>query len=318
MTLPYCSLSCWSSASLVNEHCSTTEKVPRIPQTTATVTEIVRISRAEIDRSLNMGPPKLRQKGEFGTSQIMFNNLRLTRWSAVLPISLHLLNSHVIRSPKTLTRPGHQREDARSLSSGHALRGPVSASVQIMRQALLGVVCRCAGIGGEDHLADVFVMRVAGLDLLRDGVHIAEAALESVGAEHRRGAGHVIGGIDHRGCLMDGPGRRQEKRCAMLLREVSVARQIAPHLCGRRIEIGARRAQTGLVAPDRALNGVVLVHLLETGRRLAARQIDGGVERGARDPDRDRGKAEAEYHVGGEPAERALFTPCCGIVTQCR
>src|SRR5229473_4258439 len=87
MTLSYCSLSCWSSASLVNERCSTTEKVPRIPQTTATVTEIVRISRTEIDRSLNMGTPKLRQKGEFGTSQIMFNNLRLTRWSAVLPCS---------------------------------------------------------------------------------------------------------------------------------------------------------------------------------------------------------------------------------------
>ena len=45
----------------------------------------------------------------------------------------------------------------------------------------LRAVCRCAGIGREDHLADVFVMGVAGLDLLRDGVHVAEAAFELVG-----------------------------------------------------------------------------------------------------------------------------------------
>jgi transcription initiation factor TFIIIB Brf1 subunit/transcription initiation factor TFIIB len=36
------------------------EKVPRTPQATATVSEIARISRAAIDRSLNMGIPKLR------------------------------------------------------------------------------------------------------------------------------------------------------------------------------------------------------------------------------------------------------------------
>jgi hypothetical protein len=40
-------------------------------------------------------------------------------------------------------------------------------------------------------------MRVAALDLLRDGVHVAEAALEPVGVEHGGGAGHAIGGVDH-------------------------------------------------------------------------------------------------------------------------
>ena len=50
----------------------------------------------------------------------------------------------------------------------------------------------------QDRLADVLVMAVAALQLLRDGVHVAEAALERVGAEHGGGARHVIGGIDHR------------------------------------------------------------------------------------------------------------------------
>ncbi len=85
-------------------------------------------------------------------------------------------------------------------------------------------------------------MGVAGLDLLRDGVHVAEAAFELVGAEHGGGACHVIGGIDHRGRLMDGPGRGETNRCAMLVGERAALRQVAPHLGGRRIKIGARRA----------------------------------------------------------------------------
>src|ERR1700693_5875259 len=60
MTLSYCSLSCWSSASRVSDRCCRTEKVPRIPQATATVSEMARIRRAAIDRSLNMGTPNLR------------------------------------------------------------------------------------------------------------------------------------------------------------------------------------------------------------------------------------------------------------------
>src|SRR5450432_1964755 len=62
MTLSYCSLSCWSSASRVNERCCRIEKVPRTPQATATVSEMARIRRAAIDRSLNMRAPKLRER----------------------------------------------------------------------------------------------------------------------------------------------------------------------------------------------------------------------------------------------------------------
>ena len=64
-------------------------------------------------------------------------------------------------------------------------------------------------------------MGVAGLDLLRDGVHVAEAALEFVGAEHGGGARHVIGGIDHLGRLMDGPGRGDAHRRAVFLAELA-------------------------------------------------------------------------------------------------
>src|SRR5712691_1909097 len=45
---------------------------------------MVRITRAEMDRSLNMGKPELRRDEEFGRSQIMFNNFRLSYRAAVL------------------------------------------------------------------------------------------------------------------------------------------------------------------------------------------------------------------------------------------
>src|SRR5258706_11794556 len=96
--------------------------------------------------------------------------------------------------------------------------------------------------GGQDHLADVLIMGVAGLDLLRDGVHVAKAALEWVGPEHSGGAGHVIGGIDHRGRLMDRPGRGEAKRRTVVLGELARVGEIAPALGCRRVEIGPRRA----------------------------------------------------------------------------
>src|SRR5689334_9188791 len=64
----------------------------------------------------------------------------------------------------------------------------------------------------EDRAAGVLVMGVAGLDLLRDRVHVAEAALELVGGKHGRGAGHAIGGVDHCSRLVDGPGRGDAQR----------------------------------------------------------------------------------------------------------
>ena len=43
----------------------------------------------------------------------------------------------------------------------------------------------------------------APLHLLRYRVHVAEAALEGVVLEDRRGAGQVVGGVDHRRRALD-------------------------------------------------------------------------------------------------------------------
>ena len=85
----------------------------------------------------------------------------------------------------------------------------------------------------------------------------------------------------------------------------------------RRIEIGPRRAQAGFGAADQALHGVVFAHRLQSLRCLAARELNGRIERGAGDADRGRGKAHAEHHVGGELVERPFFAQRRGIVAQC-
>ena len=115
---------------------------------------------------------------------------------------------------------------------------------------------------------------------------------------------------------MNGPGRGDAKRDAVLFGHGIAAHQIAPDLARGRIEIGARGAQVRLGAPDQALHGVVVAHRLQSLRGLAARKLDRGIERGAGDADRGRGKAHAEHHVGGELVERSCFAQGRGIVAQ--
>src|SRR4051812_40306525 len=71
-------------------------------------------------------------------------------------------------------------------------------------------------VGRKYRLAGVFIVSIARLDLLRDGVHIAKAPFEFVGREDRGGTRHMIGGIDHGSRLMDGPGRGDAQRDAVL------------------------------------------------------------------------------------------------------
>src|SRR5260370_18293628 len=49
------------------------EKVPRIAQAAATVSDIARIRRAAIDRSLNMGDTEAPREEDFGESQKVVN-----------------------------------------------------------------------------------------------------------------------------------------------------------------------------------------------------------------------------------------------------
>src|SRR5215475_10704810 len=73
---------------------------------------------------------------------------------------------------------------------------------------------RLAEIGRQDRLAGVFIMGVAGLNLLRDRVHVAEAPFERILGEHRGRARHVIGGVDDSSALVDSPGRGDADRNA--------------------------------------------------------------------------------------------------------
>ena len=59
---------------LRQRRCWITEKVPRMAQAAATVSEIARISRAAIDRSLNMGR---RISAKTGISERPRNSLRI-------------------------------------------------------------------------------------------------------------------------------------------------------------------------------------------------------------------------------------------------
>src|SRR5690242_16058826 len=80
----------------------------------------------------------------------------------------------------------------------------------------------------EDRLAGVLIMRVARLDLLRDRMHVAKAPLEGIFCKHRGRARHVIGGIDHGGRLMNGPGRGDADRDTMGFGDLLAAFEIAP------------------------------------------------------------------------------------------
>src|SRR5258708_15908695 len=115
------------------------------------------------------------------------------------------------------------------------------------------VLCRWFGTVAQDRLADVFIMGVAGLDLLRDGVHVAKAAFELVGAEYGGGARHVIGGIDHPDRLMNRPGRCEPERYAVLFGDFAPpAGQNTPDPGRCRLEIGAPGAPNVLrPAPPR-------------------------------------------------------------------
>ena len=85
-------------------------------------------------------------------------------------------------------------------------------------------------------------MVVAGLELLVDRVHVAEAALETIGAENRGGARHVIGGADDFSRFMNGRGRGQAQRDAMRFGQGAAAREVVPDFGRSREQIGARAA----------------------------------------------------------------------------
>src|SRR6185437_6220130 len=109
-------------------------------------------------------------------------------------------------------------DDRRRASPWHGGGDPPGAGASATRSGL-SREHRRVGIEAEQDLADAFVMDVACLDLLRDGVDVAEAALKGLGVEDRSRAGHVIGGVDYLRRLVDRPGRGEAQRKAMIRRQ---------------------------------------------------------------------------------------------------
>src|SRR4051794_33729079 len=59
------------------------------------------------------------------------------------------------------------------------------------------------GWHAEQDLSDLFEMGGAGLDLLRERVHVAEAALERAAREDRVDAGCLVREVCHLGCSLN-------------------------------------------------------------------------------------------------------------------
>src|SRR5258706_15147233 len=107
-----------------------------------------------------------------------------------------------------------------------------------------GVLRWRLGTVAEDRLADIFVMVIAGLDLLRDRVHVAKAAFELVGAEYGGGPRPRGGGIGHRDPRGDRPGRARAEGYRAVVGGIPPPRQNAPRPTCRRPEVGAGPRRT--------------------------------------------------------------------------
>src|SRR4051812_32691083 len=128
---------------------------------------------------------------------------------------------------------------------------------------------RGAAAVAEQRLADVLVMGVAGLQLLRDGVHVAKTPFERIFAEYRGGARHAVGGVDHRNATVNRPGRGETDRDAVPGGHLA-GLQVAPQRRRGGIEERARRAPVALGAADHRLHRVVVAHRFYSERGLAA------------------------------------------------
>ena len=64
-------------------------------------------------------------------------------------------------------------------------------------------------------MADGFVMGIERLDLLREGVDVAEAALEGTAGEDRIDAGGLVGAVGDRDCAGDRVGAGEARAGAV-------------------------------------------------------------------------------------------------------
>ena len=119
------------------------------------------------------------------------------------------------------TRRASQRVERKSVASSADLSGLVvrQRSQQTRwRHSSEGVLQpgQSVGVEAEEILADRLEMLLAALHLLRDGVDVAEAALERVLFEDRGRSGGMIGHVDDAHRLVDGEGRGEPDRHPLL------------------------------------------------------------------------------------------------------
>ena len=162
----------------------------------------------------------------------------------------------------------------------------------------------------EEDLADGFVMGVARLDLLRQGVDVAEAALEGAAGEDRVDAGGLVGAVGDIYGAGDRVGAGEAGSSAV--RDVDRGCIGRRHLAGAPVDLGHRvdqiaagGAEAGFGACHLGLDHSVVGEAAGAARGLAQRQLDKGVEHAAGDAERDRGDADRIEGLLREGVERA-------------
>src|SRR5712692_7489819 len=114
-----------------------------------------------------------------------------------------------------------------------------------MTAPITGLEKRRVGFEPQKKLAHGLVMRSTALQLLGDGMHVAQAALEWIASEDRRRTGGVVTGVGDIARLMDRARRRETDRHTMVNRELVGPFHGFPDLRERAQQIMPGRAQPG-------------------------------------------------------------------------
>ena len=149
-------------------------------------------------------------------------------------------------------------------------------------------------------LARGVVVRHPALEVLGDDVDVLETPLDGVALEDRAGAAQVVRRVHHLGGKADGVGGGDPQRDTVLDREGAVELGALPDLADRLAQKGLRRAPGGHRLANLPLGcGVVAQLAAQTSRHLAARDVYGRVQCGARHAQSYGGEAGREQQRGG-------------------
>src|SRR6202158_3866951 len=146
------------------------------------------------------------------------------------------------------------------------------------------------------------------LQLLGHGMDVAEAALQRMVFEDRRGTRRIVSEIDRFARFVDGVGRRHANGDALRDRDGGAGRKILPGVSHRLQHESARGAQIDFGLSQVGLHhGVLAQWALAAARHLVAGQIDKTVERAAGNTAGDAGKADLIASAGAHAIQRAAL-----------